>query len=374
MQLGSLDLKSFFFLGLLIILGMLMFQLFVPFLAIIVISLVLVELFYPVYTHIYKLLGHKVTASIISTLATLLLVIIPLIIIFLLAFSEITTLLSSLPAMEQDGAVLGETTTTTNNLVIIEDLLAPHIESINRTLADLNILDASGNLVQIHIGDVFSFAVSYIKDAFFPFAQSVISTGVNALFYLFLIIISLVYLFIEYDRIPEYFSKISPLDNRFDKLLVTKFKDTTRAVIKGNFIVAIAQASAVSLVLGLMGVGAPVLLWLIMVILSLVPIGSGLVWFPIGLFMIANGQSLEGIGLIVYSGIIINVIDALLRPVLMRDGTNLHPLIILFSVLGGIAVFGPIGVLYGPIISVFFTSLMGVYFEYFSGDGNIKKA
>ncbi len=102
--------------------------------------------------------------------------------------------------------------------------------------------------------------------------------------------------------------------------------------------------------------GAPVLLWLIMVILSLVPIGSGLVWFPVGIFMIANGQTVEGIALIIYSGVIINVIDALLRPIVMKEQTNLHPLVILFSVLGGIAVFGPIGVLYGPLISVFFTS------------------
>jgi predicted PurR-regulated permease PerM len=131
-----------------------MFQLFVPFLAVIVISLVLVELSYPLYRHIYKLLGHKVTASLISTLATLLFVIIPLIILFLLAFSEISTLLTSLPAVDTNNMVLGESIDTNNNLVLVEKILEPYIDSVNATLSDLNLLDAQGNLVQ-HIEVIF---------------------------------------------------------------------------------------------------------------------------------------------------------------------------------------------------------------------------
>ena len=118
----------------------------------------------------------------------------------------------------------------------------------------------------------------------------------------------------------------------------------------------------------LMGIGAPVLLWLIMVLLSIVPIGSGLVWAPVGIAVIIGGissgnttQIILGVLLIVYSAIIINVIDTTFRPRLMHGAVNIHPLAAVFSVLGGIAAFGILGILYGPVLFVLFLTMVELY-------------
>ena len=118
-----------------------------------------------------------------------------------------------------------------------------------------------------------------------------------------------------------------------------------------------------------------------MMILSILPIGSGLVWFPVGLFMIIDGlrtgntgQVIIAIALIIYSAIIINVIDTTIRPKIMKDTVNIHPLITIFSVLGGLTIFGPMGILYGPIIVVMFLSIMDIYNKHYLNNEVIKSA
>lgn len=372
MELAKLDLKNFFFVAILVLLGWVMLQLFSPFLNVIIIALVIVQLFHPIYTAIFKRVKNSSLASLITTVITIITVVLPMIFIALLIITEIANVLpAAAPAFTSaaliDGTT-GEIDTTkiplSPSLQAIQNTVNGGIESLNGTFQNLG-LDTEIN--QPDISSLLAQVLESIKNSVLPLVNGVISFSISAVFNAFILIVTLLYMFPAYERLPFIVSRISPLDDQLDQLLVKKFTETNRAVIIGSFFVAIAQASAVSIALLLLGVGSPVLLWVIMVILSLIPVGSGLVWGPIGIGLILSGQPIVGLALIFYGAVIINVIDTTLRPYLMRETTQLHPLVIIFSALGGISLFGPLGILYGPLIAVFFTSLMDIYTLRFSG-------
>lgn len=353
MRIQNLDVKSFSFFGLLMLLGLLMYQIISPFLSLLLIALVITELFYPLYTKLQKVVRSRGLASALTTLSAIMILIIPTILIIFLALSEVSNLLSN-----------GE---LNSRGLEIENTIHSMVASINTLLTSVGV-SADNQLQSPDLQVILGSVLNGIRDSLLPLTTGIISFSFNALFYMFIFIITLLYLFTAYSRLPNFMKRISPLDDRFDDMLFQQFVNTIRAIIAGSFIVALAQASAVSLAMIILGIGAPVLLWVIMVVLSLVPVGSGFVWAPAGVILILEGRVVEGIFLIVYSAVIINVIDALLRPIVLKNRISLHPLIILLSVIGGIGAFGPLGIFYGPLIAVFFMSLMEVYNLYYSSD------
>jgi predicted PurR-regulated permease PerM len=378
MQIKSLDMKGLFFVVLLVALGAVMLRLMSPFMDTIIIGLVIVQLFYPVYKTIYNRFKFKAVAAFSTTVLAFILLIIPIILVGFLAVFEIAGVVNSL---QSAGAVNGnQATISTLELRINEFIqgwdnnLANSGMNLKQLLADANLVETTpDNVFKVNLNALTLNLLNVIKDSLAPALTGIISGGLNAAFFGFLLIITLLYLFTDYQNLPKLLSKVSPLDDKIDKLLIHKFTETNRAVILGSFLVAIAQASAVSILMIIMGIGAPVLLWMIMVIFSLIPVGSGVVWLPAGIILILTGRVLEGVFLIVYGAIIINVIDSYLRPKIMKDKVELHPLIIIFSALGGLTAFGPLGILYGPVIAVFFSSLMEIYIEHYSTKEHVIK-
>ncbi len=347
----NIRIKDLFFIAALVVVTYLTLRLFQPYLNILIISLVIVQIFQPVYRFIHRASKSDTLATFISIVSAFILTVLPLSLIFILTVAEISNLTAT-------SDILG----SVNNLQLsVNDT----ITNINNFLANLNPglqlspLDLETILINLALG---------AKEQVLPVTQQILTLSGEILFNLFLLLISLVFFFPMYKNMPELFTKISPLDKKLDLLLVDKFRATTKGVLKGTFFVAIVQATAVLIPLLLLNVAAPVLLWVIMVILSVLPIGSGLVWGPIGIGMLIGGlttgnstQIILAIALLIYSAVIINVIDTTLRPKIVKNTINIHPLVTIFSVLGGISLFGPIGILYGPIIVVFFLSMLEVY-------------
>jgi predicted PurR-regulated permease PerM len=371
LQLRTLDIKSFFFILLLVLLGGLLFNIVAPFLNIIIISLIIAQIFMPLYRFVHQKTKLAGLASLVSVFSSILLVVLPLIFIGIAivaelgnAFANVTAFLQDTPRVE---AALIESVNSINDrldsLGMSYQVELPDRAELRQQL-DKAVEAALGEFSKAP-GNVIVFATN--------FTTEIAKLSVNVLFQGFIFIITLAYVFTIYDKLPSIVRKISPLDNELDNLLTKKFSETTAAVVLGNFVVAIVQATAVLIMLLLLGIGSPALLWAIMVILSLIPVGSGLVWFPVGLFLIFSGNPLGGILLIVYGAVIINVIEAVLRPIILQGRILLHPLVILFSVLGGLSIFGPIGLIYGPLVAVFFASLMEIYNQrYVSGGSGIS--
>lgn len=348
-KIKALEVRNIFFIIILIGISLLAIQIFSPYFNILIVSFIIVQLFHPTYKFLLKTTRSKILATMISILLVFILFIAPLAIIIYFAVNEIQVIL--------------------NNTEIISILRNNEfVFSINNFAREFTALISS--LSSLNVSEIIT-ALSGKEQTILSIlgtTKDVLLTLGTILFNIFLLIISLIFIFPSYENLGKIFSKISPLDKKLDLLLFEKFKNTIRGVIKGSFLVAIMQATAVLIPLLLLNVGAPVLLWLIMVILSIIPIGSGLVWAPIGIGIIITGITsgdtgmvLIGLGLIVYGAVIINVIDTTFRPILMRNSVQLHPLVTILSVLGGIYFFGLLGIIYGPLIVVFFISIMEVY-------------
>lgn len=353
MKTNHLDLKSLILFSFMAISAILAFSLFSRYIGLILISFIIVQLFHPVYRFLKNKLRNTGIATAISVILVLLFIIIPAILITLMIVTEIQNIASS--------------TQVLNNLGNLEVIINNIIKSINDLLGQLRLNVA---ITQINISQIISGIDSsyFFNEQVIPFVRDLASLSGEILLSIFLIILSLIYLFPLYERLPKAFSRISPLEEEIDQIIITRFKNTLKGVVKGTFVVALLQATAVIIPLMIMNVGATGLLWVLMVILSIIPIGSGLIWGPIGFAIIINGTTtgnigvvLMGVALIVYSGVIINIIDTTVRPKLMKNAVNIHPLITIFSVLGGISLFGFIGIIYGPLITVLFLTMMEVY-------------
>jgi len=353
MKAQALELKTLVFLILMVVISILTFNVFSRYLNIIIVSLVIVQVFHPLFRFLRDKLKSTGIATFLSVLSVLMLLIIPLTLILILIVTEVRGLASSNLIFANITNLEG----SINNLINgVNEFLRQY--NIELTITQINLTEIISNLDQS----------AFIQGQLIPLVRDIASLSGEILFTIFLLILSLIYLFPSYDKLPETLSRISPLDNDVDRLFFSRFRDTIKGVVKGSLVVAILQATAVIVPLIILQVGAPVLLWIIMIILSIIPIGSGLVWGPISLAIILNGIQtgspitiVIGIALFVYSAIIINVIDTTVRPRLMRNSVNLHPLITIFSVIGGIGIFGVLGILYGPLIVVLFLTIMEVY-------------
>jgi len=100
-----------------------------------------------------------------------------------------------------------------------------------------------------------------------------------------------------------------------------------------------------------LGIPSPVLWAVLMAFVCMIPVaGSFLVWLPLSIYLMANGYWAKGVVLIVWGALVVSTIDNFLRPKLIRNQTKLHELFVFFSVLGGIIVFGLLGIVLGPVV------------------------
>ena len=149
-----------------------------------------------------------------------------------------------------------------------------------------------------------------------------------------------------------------PLGDDRERYLLTRFAEVSRATIKGTLVIGIVQGIIGGATFAMLGIGAAVLWGTVMALLSILPaVGSALVWLPAAIFLIASGQIVGGVVLIVVGAIVIGSVDNLLRPILVGRDTRMPDYLILLATLGGLAGFGLAGIIIGPTIAAFFLSV-----------------
>ncbi len=135
----------------------------------------------------------------------------------------------------------------------------------------------------------------------------------------------------------------------------------TMAVVWGLVATALAQGIVAGLGYWWFGLDAPVLLGAITAIVALIPFGTPFVWGSIGAWLIANGQTVDGIGLLLWGTLVVSWVDNLVRPLVISNATRIPFLLVMFGVLGGLAAFGLVGLFVGPVI---LAVLMAVWREW----------
>jgi predicted PurR-regulated permease PerM len=160
---------------------------------------------------------------------------------------------------------------------------------------------------------------------------------------------------------------LSPLPDEYDNQIFAKFRGVVDATFRGQFLTAIAQGFVAGIGLAIAGVPAPVFWGAIAAVFSLIPmVGAAAVWVPSSIYLIILASQggtpwWRPIFLIAWGVLVVSLVDNLVRPLVMRSGVNMHPIILFFAILGGIQAFGFTGLFLGPLVFVLLVTLAEIY-------------
>jgi predicted PurR-regulated permease PerM len=155
-----------------------------------------------------------------------------------------------------------------------------------------------------------------------------------------------------------------PLGDAYEKRLLERFSETTRAVMKGTIAIAVLQGLIGGVVFWAVGISSPALWGVAMAILAIIPaVVPALIWVPASILLITTGAISEGVIIIVTGVLLVSLVDEFIRPILVGRGSKMPDALVLLATVGGLATFGITGFIVGPIIAAFFLSLWVMFEE-----------
>jgi len=216
------------------------------------------------------------------------------------------------------------------------------------------IIQKAGELV----GTVSSFLIDSLSSA--------TKMTVNALFSSVIMLYVMFYFFTMGEVLLERILYCLPLTDEDERMLLYRFTSVARATIKGIIVIGIMQGTICGLAFALAGIKGPVFWGSVMAVTSIIPaFGTAIVWGPALLILLLLGDFTSAIILGVLCGAVAGNLDNLVRPRLVGKDTEMHDLFVLFGTLGGIAMFGLLGIIIGPIIAALFITIWEIYGQVF---------
>ncbi len=190
-----------------------------------------------------------------------------------------------------------------------------------------------------------------------------IITGISSTIVGFVLIMFITfYLFIDGAVFLSEIKRLSPLDPSYNEEILNELFKTIKLTFKGSLVIAVVQGILGGLAFLLCGIDSWALWGTVMILSSLIPVvGTALIWVPAAFIQAVTGH-LWAAGFIVVWGIaVIGLADNLLRPQLLKGDTNIHPLLIFLSVMGGLSSFGFLGIILGPLILSLLVYILRIY-------------
>ncbi len=189
----------------------------------------------------------------------------------------------------------------------------------------------------------------------------IMNVGENILRFMLLtfVMIYLLFFFLkDGDQIIAKCVNAFPLEDNQERLLIEKFKNVTKATVKGTIVVGVVQGIIGGVIFALLDIKAAVLWGVLMAFFSILPsIGTAIIWFPAACILFFSGAWLKALILLLVGVFIIGLIDNFLRPYLVGKETKLPDYLILLTTLGGVSLVGLSGFVIGPIIAALFITL-----------------
>lgn len=337
--------QHYFLLALLLLVGVLAYYILVPFLAPLILGIAFAVVLHPLYTRILELFrGRGSLASLSTVVAVSVIVLIPVAYLSSQVLGDAQQLYASFTAEEGQSQLQG----------IIRDL-GPKLEGyVPGFEAKLREFVASAD-EYAKLG--LSWMIQHLADAL---------SGATALFLnLFIFFFTLYYLLRDGAQLKKRIVELSPLADRDDINIFERLEVAVNSVVKGRIVIAIVQGILTGAGFALFGVPNAVFWGVVGAVASLLPpFGTALVIAPAVGFLLLVGQVGPAIGLALWGAVAVGLVDNLLGPKLLSHGTQLHPLLVLLSVLGGLALFGPIGIFLGPLTMSLFIMLLSLYADF----------
>jgi predicted PurR-regulated permease PerM len=167
---------------------------------------------------------------------------------------------------------------------------------------------------------------------------------------LIVMLFALFFFFRDGDAIMAVLRRALPFEAEQSERMIAQAADLIQASVIAGFVVAALQGTLGGIAFALLGLGAPVFWGVVMAFFSLLPIGAGIVWLPVAIWLLLTGSVGRGVTLMVVGIGVIGLVDNVLRPMLLSGRTRLNGLLVFVSLLGGISAFGFLGLVLGPVI------------------------
>jgi predicted PurR-regulated permease PerM len=340
----------FFFLALFCVSIFLLGNLVAPFTATIVLGVVITGAFKPVFNVFTQKLSTRL-ASILTCIVIFFVVFIPVVFFVGILSKEALGLYN----MARDAVISNQLILALENtraLDRLNDLLAR--TGIDKTVSWEELFAPVSELGKM------------LGLSLFQQARFITSNLLNLVFYFCLMLIMIFYMFMDGKRFIRYLYDLSPLQDDHDKMLFKKFSEMAGAVLIGNGLGGLIQGTAGGLLFWFLGVNSPVLWGLIMAFMAFLPIvGIGIILVPTAVFYMLKSSMITGIGILVFYGVLSWGIEYIFKPKLVGERVAMHPLVVFFAIIGGLNVYGLMGIIYGPLIATLFLTLSDIYFSSF---------
>ncbi len=304
-------------------------RLILPFIDVLLWAVVLVVVFQPVHRRLLERIQSPGWAAIASTLLVIVTILGPITLITLAVANELRTVANRLETnpvrlFDLDSPVLGPWLRWIDQYVDVERLQDPaflreRLEGLTGTLANSTL--------------------------------GMVGGAVSVIVQMFLVVFTMFYLFRDGDAMRRAAYDMLPLEHSQTRDVVMRTAEVVEATVYGVIVIAMIQGLLGAVIFGVLGLPSPLLWGVVMFVLSMIPMaGAFLVWAPAALFLAITGAWVRALILVAWGVLVVSSIDNFLSPRLVGQKTRLHELLVFFSVIGGLELFGVLGLVLGPVV------------------------
>lgn len=330
--------ESYFFYGLIGISFAAAALLFIPFIHIIALAAIIAVVLYAPYEWVLSKLQKRypTVAALTVTICGVLIIGLPLVAIAIQIGQEAQALYQTV-----NQANFSADSITRSIQTPIQELF-PHI-TLDPKLFDIK--QYAANTISLAVASLGSFV------------SSAFGVGLQIV----LIVITAFFFLRDGARFKQTLVGLSPLSDVHDEAIIVSLSRTVNSVVRGMLFIAFVQGFTLAIGLVIFGIPNATLWGSVAAIASLIPgLGTGLILIPCVIYFYVTGAIGHAIGLALWGFLMVGLIDNILSPYLYSRAVPVHPMLVLFSVFGGVVVLGPLGLLFGPIIVSFYFSLLDI--------------
>jgi predicted PurR-regulated permease PerM len=320
-----------------------------PFIEVVLWAIVLVIVFFPVHKRIESRLGSPGWSAMLSCLIVILVILVPLTLLTFAVVNELSHFAQLLQSKPDDANAAGASAAG------LLDPNSPYVGPVLRWLGQY--VDVGQMASQEFIAE----RMKGVSGAIAARTLGFVGGAVGFVVEVFFVIFTMYYLFRDGDRLRAAAKNFVPLSEEKAHEIFKRTGEVIFASVYGVLVIAVIQGLLGGLAFWTLGLPSPLLWGVVMTFLSMIPMaGSFIVWVPAAIYLGLAGHWGKALILAAWGTFIIGTVDNFLRPKLVGERTRLHELLVFFSVLGGLQVFGVLGLVLGPVIVAITIALLDV--------------
>ncbi len=310
------------------------YLIFEPFIGIITVSTILTIIFYPVHIKIYKIIKNEIVSSLFSTVLITITLLLPFSLVIFFLVKEIIDLYPVVSLYLSDP-----------NLIVDKIKQSPFLYKIYQKI-ESEYFDKLNNNFHDSL-------VNYLKQIFtflFNFAKDLLKNIILLIVGIFIMAITIFFLLKDGKKLYQLIYSLIPLEREEKDYLFNNSYLAIQGVLLGAIFVAIAQSLLALVGFWIAGMDYSIILAVLTFFASFIPFGgASLIWIPVAIYLFFSKGTVVGLMFFLYGTFVISTVDNIIRPIVVGSKIDIHPLILFFAILGGLKIFGFLGIFIAPV-------------------------